>query len=98
MDTISRGLVRYEGPARNESRDPYGNNWQAQVDMATSCLAAAALTGGMPRTGLTNERALARYLSSEAAKKRRVANTKIAVIMLGNVLALAAGFYIGLLN
>ena len=98
MDTISRGLVRYEGPAHHESRDPYGNDWQAQVDMATSCLAAAALTGGMPRVGMTNERALARYLSSEAAKRRRVTNTKIAVVMLGNAIALAAGFYIGLLS
>ncbi len=97
METISRGLIRYEGQAHSETRDPYGNNWQAQVDMATSCLAAAALTGGMPRTGITNERALARYLSAEAAKRRRVANTKIAVLMFGNAIALAVGFYIGLL-
>ena len=45
-----------------------------------------------------HERQLVRYLSAEVAKKRRVANTKVAIIMLGMATALATGCYIGLLS
>lgn len=101
MTTISRGLIKYEGPVSSDSdadSDVYGDGWQRQVDMAASCLAAAALTGGMPRVGTMHERQLARYLSAEAAKRRRVTNTKIAIIMMGMATALATGCYIGLLG
>jgi len=105
MTTVSRGLIKYEGPVSSESESRtyadagvYGDGWQAQVDMAASCLAAAALTGGLPRVHTMHERQLARYLSAEVAKKRRVAYTKIATIMLGSALAMAVGCYIGLLS
>ena len=76
----------------------YGDAWQDQVDMAASCLAAAALVGGMPRVaGTMNERQLARYLASQAARRRRTSATKVAVVMLGEAIALAAGCYIGTL-
>ncbi|HEY2805383.1 MAG TPA: hypothetical protein VGI92_05940 [Gemmatimonadales bacterium] len=98
--TVSRGLIKYEGPAyESSSRDVYGDGWQQQVDMAASCLAAAALTGGMPKVaGTLSERQLTRFLSGEVAKRRRVANTKLAVIMIAEAVALAAGCYIGMLS
>ena len=95
--TVTRGLVRYQGPDESQ-RDPYGDGWQQQVDMAASCLAAAALAGGMPRVaGTLTERQLARYLSEQAARRRRTAISKVSVIVGGMALALVAGCYIGLL-
>ena len=95
--TVTRGLVKYEGPAES-TQDPYGNSWQQQVDMAASCLAAAALAGGMPRVaGTLTERQLARYLSQQAARRRRTAVAKVSVILGGGALALVAGCYIGML-
>lgn len=98
MTTATRGLIRYEGP-QGTSDDAYGDAWQQQVDMAASCLAAAALKGGMPRVaGTVTERQLARYLASQQARRRRMGLTKTAVIMIGEAIALAAGCYIGLLG
>jgi hypothetical protein len=104
MTTATRGLVRYEGAVRggNGSAGEYAshdNAWQDQVDMAASCLAAAALTGGLRKAaGAMSERQLARYLASQASRRRRMGATKLAVIMIGEVIALAAGCYIGLLG
>jgi hypothetical protein len=96
MTTATRGLVRYEGPVDTHQSSPYGDAWQDQVDMAASCLAAAALAGGMPRVaGTMGERQLARYLASQAARRRRTSTAKITVILVGWAIALAAGCYIG---
>ena len=98
MTTATRGLVRYEGPVDSQPSSPYGDAWQDQVDMAASCLAAAALAGGMPRVaGTMSERQLARYLASQAARRRRTSATKMVVVILGEVIALGAGCYIGML-
>ena len=96
--TITRGLVRYQGQpeTRQERQD---GAWQDQVDMAAACLAAAALQGGMARVaGTLTERQLARYLSQQAQRRRRTSTAKLAVILAGNLLALVAGCYIGLLG
>ena len=98
--TVTRGLVRYEGNGRSagDDRNPYGDAWQQQVDMAASCLAAAALAGGMPKVaGTLTERQLARYLGEQAARRRRTAMAKVSAIVGGCGLALVAGCYIGLL-
>ena len=103
METATRGLVKYQGSqdtgSRNDSSSAYGDGWQQQVDMAASCLAAAALQGGMPRVaGTLSERQLARYMTNQAIKRRRTAQTKLAVILLGQAIAVAAGCYIGMLR
>lgn len=103
METATRGLVKYQGAQDSSSQkdagSPYGDGWQSQVDMAASCLAAAALQGGMPRVaGTLSERQLARYMTHQAIKRRRTAQTRLAVILLGQALAIAAGCWIGLLR
>jgi hypothetical protein len=99
MTTATRGLIRYEGASDTSSHGAYGNGWQDQVDMAAACLAAAALTGGMPKVaGTLHERHLARFLADSAAKHRRRAKAKLAAVMVGEMIALAAGCYIGLLS
>ena len=103
MTTATRGLVRYQGAQDTQDdwkqSSPYSGAWQSQVDMAANCLAAAALQGGMARAGGTmSERQLARYLAGQAEKRRRTNQTKVAFILFGQAIALAAGCYIGLLS
>jgi hypothetical protein len=95
MTTATRGLIRYEGPTTQDSA--WTDGWQDQVDQAAANLAAAALTSGLARAGTVSERQLSRYLAAQAAKRRRTSTTKLAVIMLGELLALVAGCYIGTL-
>ena len=101
MTTATRGLIRYEGPITDESprggRAAHGHDWQGQVDVAASYLAAAALAGHFPSAGAMSERQLARHLASQVARKRRMGAAKLVVIVLGEILALAAGCYIGLI-
>lgn len=99
MTTATRGLIRYQGsPDSHSSRSTYGEAWQEQVDAAASSLAASALAGRIPHVaGTMTERQLARFMANQAVKRRRTSAAKLAVIMLGEVLALAAGCYIGLI-
>jgi hypothetical protein len=93
MTTMTRGLIKYQG-APEAGR---GEAWQSQVDMAASCLAAAALHGGMPRVAATfgNERQLANFLAERVSDKRRTAALKFMVVTLAEIIGVAAGLYIG---
>lgn len=93
MTTMTRGLIKYEG-AEQTGR---GEAWQSQVDMAASCLAAAALQGGMPRVAATfgNEKQLARFLAERVSNKRRTAALKFMVVTVAEIIGVAAGLYIG---
>jgi hypothetical protein len=99
MQTITRGLVPYEGPAEGYSRreSAGGEAWRTQVDMAAACLAAAALQSGMPRVADSygNERQLAAFLADRVAHKRRTAALKFLVVTLCEIVGVAAGLYIG---
>ena len=98
MTTATRGLVRYEGEIESWTSPADNYRWQDQVDTAASCLAAAALAGGMPRVhAAMGERQLARYLASQVVRRRRTSAAKLAVIMLGGVVALGVGCFIGML-
>ena len=97
MTTATRGLVRYEGVVTDANGDfSIGSAWQDQVDRATSAMATAS-AGFRRAPGAISERQLSRYLAAQSAKRRRVSATKLAVIMIGEVIALAAGCYIGLI-
>ena len=93
MTTMTRGLIKYQG-AQEAGR---GEAWQSQVDMAASCLAAAALRGGMPRVAATfgNENQRANFLAERTADKRRTAALKFMVVTLAEIIGVAAGLYIG---
>ncbi len=99
MTTATRGLVRYDNEVGSHRSTPGHSGWQDQVNTAASYLAAAALGGSMPNGGAAmSERQLARYLATQAVRRRRTSTTKLAVIMLGEAIALAAGCYIGRLG
>lgn len=97
MATMTRGLIKYDGPT---DTDGQRDAWQSQVDMAASCLAAAALQGGMPKVAATfgSERQLARFLSDRVWEKRRLQAMKLAVVVLAEIVGVAAGLYIGALS
>lgn len=90
------GLVKFEGQTERKQ----GESWRGQMDMAASCLAVAALQGGMPRVAASfgNEKQLASYLSDRVWQKRRVEALKFLVVTLAEVIGVAAGLYIGTLT
>ena len=94
MTTMTRGLIKHEGDAQQSGR---GEAWQSQVDMAASCLAAAALHGGMPRVAATfgSEKQMASFLAEQVSDRRRSAALKFMVVTLAEVIGVAAGLYIG---
>ena len=94
MATVSRGLMKFEGGVEVESRELAR---RSRLELAASCLAAAAEQGGMPRIAVSfgGERQLADYLAARVADKRRLAALKVMVITLAEVVGVAAGLYIG---